>query len=546
MKKCLIALLIATVAVPSVSFAAGLTTEQIQAILGLLRSFGTEQGVINNVQTALTGGTPNVNYGAFCHTFSRDLTVGDSSPEVQALAQVFALQGMGEFYNVFNESTAAAVVKFQAKYGIRQTGYVGPLTRAKLNALYGCGTTNTTHPSITVLSPNGGEVYIDSSIIPIKYSGVNLSNELHIEMFGEYGTSQGVNIVAKQVETFGSESGVINNRTGTWTTYLDLNKSKTVDVISSGKYKINLYDEKRTAGQDMLGDTSDSYFTITSATSTHPSITVLSPNGGETWQWGQNYQITWASNPAGTVVDVYYVSATLGTQYAAIRNLTGQNNITVVAGLLYINGDGSKVYLSADSYKIKVCVTNTNTCDTSDSSFTIPNQTKPSITVLSPNGGEMWFEGTTQVIKWSAKLTTNIYGQQYTPSVFYIEALNQDKDAGTYTIAEASSYGSSYNWEVGTYTDGIASTRRMLPRGQYLVRVCEARTTNCDSSDSYFTITSPTTQPSTGTVLGEQTSASTLTQLQIDAIITLLRSLGVEQGALNNVDTSLHGGTPAF
>ena len=363
-----------------------LTQPQIDAILSLLRSFNASDDVVNNVSTVLTGKQFSTAV-RFCHAFARNIRIGDRGEDVTALQKVLKTEGFDitDDQGVFDESTASAVVGFQEKYSdevlrpaglSRGTGFAGSATRAKLNALYGCGTTNTTHPSITVLSPNGGEVYIDSSIIPIKYSGVNLSNELHIEMFGEYGTSQGVNIVAKQVETFGSESGVINNRTGTWTTYLDLNKSKTVDVISSGKYKINLYDEKRTAGQDMLGDTSDSYFTITSATSTHPSITVLSPNGGETWQWGQNYQITWASNPAGTVVDVYYVSATLGTQYAAIRNLTGQNNITVVAGLLYINGDGSKVYLSADSYKIKVCVTNTNTCDTSDSSFTIPNQTQ--------------------------------------------------------------------------------------------------------------------------------------------------------------------------
>ena len=40
----------------------------------------------------------------------------------------------------FGDNTASAVVQFQGKYNIRQTGTVGPLTRAKLNSLYGCGT----------------------------------------------------------------------------------------------------------------------------------------------------------------------------------------------------------------------------------------------------------------------------------------------------------------------------------------------------------------------------------------------------------------------
>jgi len=239
-----------------------LTQPQIDAILSLLRSFNASDDVVNNVSTVLTGKQFSTAV-RFCHAFARNIRIGDRGEDVTALQKVLKTEGFDitDDQGVFDESTASAVVGFQEKYSdevlrpaglSRGTGFAGSATRAKLNALYGCGTTNTTHPSITVLSPNGGE----------------------------------------------------------------------------------------------------------------------------TWQWGQNYQITWASNPAGTVVDVYYVSATLGTQYAAIRNLTGQNNITVVAGLLYINGDGSKVYLSADSYKIKVCVTNTNTCDTSDSSFTIPNQTQ--------------------------------------------------------------------------------------------------------------------------------------------------------------------------
>ena len=45
-------------------------------------------------------------------------------------------QGIATFG--FNEDMAAAVVRLQAKYGIRQTGYFGPITRAKINSLYAC------------------------------------------------------------------------------------------------------------------------------------------------------------------------------------------------------------------------------------------------------------------------------------------------------------------------------------------------------------------------------------------------------------------------
>ena len=47
----------------------------------------------------------------------------------------------------FGENTAAAVVQFQTKYGIRASGWVGPVTRQKLNSLYGCATTLPTQPA---------------------------------------------------------------------------------------------------------------------------------------------------------------------------------------------------------------------------------------------------------------------------------------------------------------------------------------------------------------------------------------------------------------
>lgn len=82
----------------------------------------------------------------FQHTFNTDLHYGTTSDEVNALQQ--ALQADGSFpagvtpTNYFGDITAAAVVKFQKKYGINNSSSplgkdVGPLTRAKLNVLFG-------------------------------------------------------------------------------------------------------------------------------------------------------------------------------------------------------------------------------------------------------------------------------------------------------------------------------------------------------------------------------------------------------------------------
>lgn len=136
---------------PAFTHAAGLTSAQIGAIIGLLQSFGADQTTINNVQISLNGGTPTGTGQSFCHNFNSDLTVGNSGADISALYKVLSLTSMNVWYVdhgssghlVFNEDTAAKVVSFQRKYGIRMTGYVGPATRAKLNTLCGCSNQST-------------------------------------------------------------------------------------------------------------------------------------------------------------------------------------------------------------------------------------------------------------------------------------------------------------------------------------------------------------------------------------------------------------------
>lgn len=143
-----IALVLGIAFSPAYASAASLTSSQIQAILSILSSFGADNTTIANVSAAL-GGTSSSSSSSFCHDFNFDLTVGSSGSDVSALNQVFTLSGMDTSGNTstFTENNAADAVSFQAKYGIRQTGYVGPLTRAKLNALYGCG--NSQKPAST-------------------------------------------------------------------------------------------------------------------------------------------------------------------------------------------------------------------------------------------------------------------------------------------------------------------------------------------------------------------------------------------------------------
>lgn len=129
----------------------------------------------------------------WCHTFDTNLRIDNHSDEVRALGTALEKEGFGKEYGapisddgVFIEDTAAAVTGFQQKYrdeiltpaGLKYgTGFVGPRTRAKLNQLYRCGDGGPPPiippipppppippiPPVTVLSPNGGEMWAQGS-----------------------------------------------------------------------------------------------------------------------------------------------------------------------------------------------------------------------------------------------------------------------------------------------------------------------------------------------------------------------------------------------
>lgn len=77
--------------------------------------------------------------GQFSHAWLTNLQFGTAAKEdVAALQAALTQEGVftGEATGTFLEKTLQSVKEFQAKYGIEQTGYVGPQTRDKLNHLY--------------------------------------------------------------------------------------------------------------------------------------------------------------------------------------------------------------------------------------------------------------------------------------------------------------------------------------------------------------------------------------------------------------------------
>ncbi len=122
------------------SHAAGLTQAQIDAVIGLLESFGADSSVVNNVRTSLTGGAPSsggtTTTGGGACTWTRSLHDGVSGADVTCLQDY--LTGTGHFTfsggstGYFGPVTTAAVAAWQAANGVSPAvGWFGPISQAK-------------------------------------------------------------------------------------------------------------------------------------------------------------------------------------------------------------------------------------------------------------------------------------------------------------------------------------------------------------------------------------------------------------------------------
>ncbi|MFC1731274.1 peptidoglycan-binding protein [candidate division KSB1 bacterium] len=134
-----------------------LTEAQIQSILSLLSSFGSDQATIDNVNASLRGqatsGTGSTTTGTTACTFTRSLTMESEGADVTCLQDY--LTGTGHFTfsggstGYFGSVTKSAVAAWQAANGVSPAvGYFGPISMAKYSAVAGTTTGGTTTPTV--------------------------------------------------------------------------------------------------------------------------------------------------------------------------------------------------------------------------------------------------------------------------------------------------------------------------------------------------------------------------------------------------------------
>jgi Leucine-rich repeat (LRR) protein len=218
-----------------------------------------------------------------------------------------------------------------------------------------------TVPTITVTSPNGGESWEAGSAHDITWTSTGTVPNVKLDYSTDGGT--GWMPIAASVSNTGAFS---------WT----------IPSVVSATCLVRASD----AAYPDVQDTSDAVFAISEAL----SITVTSPNGGETWETGVSSEITWTST--GSVGNVRIeISFDGGGYYYVIDDSTENDGAYSIASVWEY---------PSTSCLVRVSETDGSPSDASDAVFSIV--TGPSVTVTSPNGGESWTIATTQNITWTS------------------------------------------------------------------------------------------------------------------------------------------------
>ena len=596
-------------------FAFGAPAAKAATVEELLAQIAALQTQIAALQAQLNQQTQNQQW---CHTFNTYLVAGTNSEEVEHLVGALSKENLfstakGSYYN-FDDDVAAAVVKFQGKYGITQTGTVGPITRAKLNSLYGCktqvctmeaklcpdgvtyvsrqgsncefaecptttdksffrnmsaacydgSTTNmgdptsckpsslwqtyadqfckdkcsvitgkcgvnsfsvnnpcsdaSQQPSITVTSPNGGETWqladsIMNSVYTVKYTSSGLSKNDIATTYLKF--SDGATCKVGSFMPYYSNDTSFNLYNG----MPCLNIERAVTYGSGYKIFISVEGANASDPNNMLGkayDESDNPFSLIPLSSDRPSVTVTSFNdAGIAFAQGQTIYINWTSKnlkPGGTfnislwddkgrngtiVNNIPYAQSSYAWKIAVPMMGYGTSNDKYKT--LGAWGPSSSDILLGN-FKVTVSYNaNTNTSvdnasDSNDNYFKIydTSSAQPSITVTSPNGGEIWRVGETKTITWK---TSNVSSPNDKITLYI--ALSSDLSMHC-NIGQGLPNTGSYNFIVNdpsTYCANAANNSLYRPGSQFKLLACVKSSSSADLcdvvrdySDNTFTI----------------------------------------------------------
>ncbi|MEI6520205.1 MAG: PQQ-binding-like beta-propeller repeat protein [bacterium] len=300
----------------------------------------------------------------------------------------------------------------------------------------------TSKATLGITSPNGGEKWLQGTTNQITWTA-DFTGNVKIELY---------------------KGNVLNSTIANNTT-------------NSGSYKWAI-PARQIAGNDYKVKISPVVFSTTFAMSAAnftigsgganvtPTLTLTGPNGGQQWEQSSTHTINWTSYGApGDVKIELFKGGVLDSTISAGTPDTKSFSWDIPAGQT-IGSD----------YKIKISsVGNPLISSKSVSNFSII--ALPTITVTSPNGGEIWVQGSSQSINW--KSTGSI-------SNVKIEFLYNDTPSNV--IINNMSNNGSYTWTIPF---------SQTPGNNYKIRVSSiTNASSLDTSNADFSITQYFAAPS--------------------------------------------------
>ncbi len=329
--------------------------------------------------------------------FNKDLSLGNSGSDVINL-QTWLISNGYDIPSItsgasqkgyFGMQTKNAVKKYQLSVGVSGTGYVGPITRGKLNQIKIEVLKN---KDINVLSPNGSEIWQLGSMKAISWNTsttTNTGNGISIyivqNMSGCFGPRKVACLAVVDPEFPIAENltdtGAYTWNVGSWTPNMRSSTStapltaKTLDAGSNYYVKVCIGRNIETR----ICDTSDGQFTLARP----KTINVVNPNNGEKLISSSTVQIKWdyinATNKSQ--VDLYLLSAfecippnpgvsmtCLQTMNILDKKVPFDTEYNWIVGT---DTNGNKI--PNGRYSLSICVSGTDDCDQSDKPFYIVN-----------------------------------------------------------------------------------------------------------------------------------------------------------------------------
>ncbi len=295
--------------------------------------------------------------------------------------------------------------------------------------------------------------------------------------------------------TWGDEQRFVNGISATASSPIVLQTSTFQHSYSTaGTYTVT-FTVRNAAGQQVQ---TTSTVRVTGSSLPTNGISITSPVGGEVWNIGENRVISWTTNNNGYYGTTAYYGATYpaynqsydiylvsqGCSYPMTCMTAPQALVKNVQGTSYTWSVGTLMANTGvtGTYKIQVCQTGAmSVCATSNGPVTINSSAysqTPDINVVSPNGGETWYGGSSQTV--SVNVTGDSSRVGNTITAYLVNSSNIQTYLGNFST--------SYGAGLKSFNVTVPSN---VPYGSYkvLVYLYSGNVQQAyDSSNTYFTV----------------------------------------------------------